>query len=74
MDKNLSGFTRVVFALVGVTGLGSFLWALFSWSTFVTMPFWSIVAFVVAVIGCLNWGIVAVTGNRTKDLFGLLGL
>lgn len=74
MAKKMNKLSRTVYALVGFTGLGSLLWALFSWSVFINMPFWSIVAFIIAVIGGVNWGIVALTGDRNKDLFGLLGL
>ena len=72
--KKMSMIALIIYAAVGITGLISLIWALFSWDTFTSMPLWSIFAFVIAVIGSLNWGIVAITRNRMKDLFGLLGL
>lgn len=72
--KKMSMFVRLIYSAVGITGLGSLLWALFNWSTFLNMPDWSIAAFTVAVIGSVNWGIVAINNDRKKDLFGLLGL
>lgn len=74
MKKKISLLARIIYAIVGITGVGSLLWALFHWETFTSMPFWSIIAFTIAVIGSVNWGIVAISNDRKKDLFGLLGL
>lgn len=70
----MSMLARLVYGIVGLTGLGSLIWAIMFWGTFLEMPFWSIFAFILCVIGSLNWGIVAVTRDRKKDLFGLLGI
>ena len=66
--------SRVVYSLVGITGVGSAVWAVTNLDKFLGMGGLSIAAFSIAVIGGVNWGIVAITGNRDKDLFGLLGL
>lgn len=66
--------SRIVYSLVGITGVSSAIWAGMNPSTFLGMSGLSIAAFSIAVIGGVNWGIVAITGNRDKDLFGLLGL
>jgi len=69
-----STLARFVYGLVGITGIGSMIWAVTNLQTFMEMSTWSILAFSIAVIGSINWGIVTITNKRTEDLFGLLGL
>ena len=72
--RNMGMISRTIYGVVGLVGLGSAIWAGANIDTFLSMPLWSIGAFVIADIGALNWGIVSITGDRDKDLFGLLGL
>lgn len=64
---------RVVYGAVGISAVVSLIWML-TFAGFWDMPMWSIVAIILLIVGGLNWGIVAITGKRSKDLFGLLKL
>jgi len=69
--KNLS---RIVYGLVGVSSLFALYFMFSGWSNFwSTMGTMSAIAFILLTIGGLNWGIVAISGNRDNDLFGFLG-
>jgi uncharacterized membrane protein YuzA (DUF378 family) len=65
---------RFVYGAVGVAGVGTLWWMINNLSTFQGMEMWSQIGFVLLLIGGLNWGIVALTGDCKKDLFGLLKL
>jgi len=67
-------FSRIVYGLVGLSSISGIIFMVSSWSTFWTTMGWTAIPFLLLVIGGLNWGIVAITGNRNKDLFGTMGL
>lgn len=71
MAKKMKLISKIVYSLVGLSAVASAIWA-FTFEDFLNMPLWSIIAIILLIIGGLNWGIVAITGDRTKDLFGLL--
>lgn len=72
--KKPTTFGRIVYGAVGITGLSSAIWALTNPDKFGDMSVWASIAFLIAVLGSVSWGVVAITNNRTKDLFGLLAL
>jgi len=74
MAKKINMFSRVIYWVVGLTGVSALLWAVFNITEFSQMPFFANVMYLILTIGGLNWLVVAITGKRTKDLFGLLGL
>lgn len=75
MAKKMNWFSRTVYSLVGVAGGYSLIWMLASWQSFWgSMPLVANLAVILLTVGGLNWGIVAITGDCKKDLFGLLGL
>jgi uncharacterized membrane protein YuzA (DUF378 family) len=60
---------RYVYGLVGLTALGSLIWAILKivdGTFFATMGFFGSLAYFILTIGGLNWGIKAIFG---KDLF-----
>lgn len=74
MAKKMSMFARLIYLLVGVAGVSSLVWFVSNLDKQAEMGFWGVVAFIILVIGGVNWLIVAITGKRSKDLFGLLKL
>lgn len=67
-------FARTIYLVAGAVGVGSALWAGLNWDIFLDMGIVPNIAFGVAVIASVNWLPVGVTGDRNKDIFGLLGL
>jgi len=64
---------RIIYGLVGLAGLFGLGFILFGGSTFWGMPIKEILTIILLTIGGVNWGIVAITGKREKDLLQLLG-
>lgn len=63
----LQKFGRIVYSLVGLTGLIALIYMIFNLSTFfTTMGFWGALGYIVLMIGGLNWGIKSIFN---KDLF-----
>ena len=72
MARKMNIVVRLIYALVGVSGIWSLLWAFMNWAEFSDMTLLSRIAFMLLVIGGINWGIVSITGKRNKDLFGMI--
>ena len=66
--------SRLVYGLVGFAGLYALIFMIVGWSQFAGMGILNIIAYVLVMIGGVDWGFVAITGDRNKDLFGLLKL
>lgn len=73
MSKDM--LSRIVYGLVGTAAVASvIIFVTDNFNAFKVMDITSQIIISLLVIGGLNWGIVALTGDRDKDLFGLLGL
>lgn len=66
--------SRLVYWLVGLSGIYALIFMVMSWSVFVEMGILNILAYILVMIGAINWLIVGIAGDRNKDLFGLLKL
>jgi len=68
--KNMGKFSRWVYGVVGIAGGYSLVWLIMN--GFSGMGFLASLSYVLLTVGGVNWGLVAITGDRDKDLFGLL--
>lgn len=73
--KSYLSWKRLVFSLVGFSGLYALIWMFTHLKTFfVSMSLFAAIAFILLMVGGLNWGVVAITGDARKDLLYCLGL
>jgi uncharacterized membrane protein YuzA (DUF378 family) len=72
MSENV--IARTIYGLVGVASAASIIAFVYDFNAFKVMGLFNQIIISLLIIGGLNWLIVALTGDRDKDLFGLLGL
>lgn len=65
-------WNRIIYGAVGVAGIGTLWWLIQDWATYVNMGLWTSIGIVLLTIGGINWGIVAISGKKSEDLFGLI--
>jgi len=63
---------RIIYGLIGLAALWGTVSFLLDIPIILSMPIYAIILIVLLLIGGLNWGIVAITGE--KDIFELIGL
>lgn len=70
----MNKFVRWLYGVIGLVGVGTLFWVFGNLDQFKTMGWFANLSFVIGVVAMVNWGVVAITGKRDKDLFGLLML
>jgi uncharacterized membrane protein YuzA (DUF378 family) len=72
-DNGMSIFARIVYGLVGLSAVLSVDKIRVNWTQFVTtMTTYELILISLLLIGGLNWLIVAISGDRNVDLFGII--